>query len=101
MTIWYVFTLLDQHQILKYKNLRIQSIFQHFTAVTKLLFSIPLHEYFKTPRLKDLYRCLVKEGELGKHFIKKSSQMSLPLTSKCVAQRITKEAKIPHEEILQ
>ena len=77
------------------------SVLQHFTAESKLLFSIPFHEYFKTPTLKDLYRCLDKEWELGEHFMEKSSQMSSPLTSKCVAQRITKEAKMPQEEIQQ
>ena len=82
---------------LEYAN----SVFGHFTAESKLLFSIPFHEYFKTPTLKNLHRCLDNEWELANHFIQKSSEMHSPLASKCVVHRITKEAKMSHEEILQ
>ena len=34
----------------------------HFSAESKLLFSIPFHRFFKTPTLKDLHHCLDNDG---------------------------------------
>jgi cytochrome P450 family 49 subfamily A len=73
----------------------------HFTAESKLLFSIPFHEYFKTPTLKELHRCLDKEWEIADHFIKKTSQRRPPLTSKCLVHRLAEEDKMSQKEILQ
>ena len=73
----------------------------HFSAESKLLFSIPFHKYFKTPTLKGLHRCLDKEWELAEYFIKKSSQLQSPLSSKCVVHRLAEQDKLPKEQILQ
>ena len=73
----------------------------HFTAESKLLFSIPFHKYFKTPTLKDLHCCLDKEWELADHFIKRSSRMQTPLTSKCVVHKLAQQDNMPQEHILQ
>ena len=45
------------------------SVTGHFTAESKLMFSIPFHKYFKTPTLKELYRCLDKEWEIANYFL--------------------------------
>jgi cytochrome P450 family 49 subfamily A len=78
------------------------AVFGHFTAESKLLFSIPFHEYFKTPTLKELHRCLDKEFEMADHFMKNASQMRTPLpalASKCLVHRLAEEDKISPEEI--
>ena len=77
------------------------AVFGHFNAESKLLFSIPFHEYFTTPTLKELHRCLDKEWEIADHFVKNSSQMRTPMTSKCLVHRLAEDDKMSPEEILQ
>ena len=71
-----------------------------FTAESKLLFSIPFHEYFKTTTLKELHRCLDKEWEIADHFLKKTSQRRPTLTTKCLVHRLA-EDKMSQTENLQ
>ncbi len=72
----------------------------HFTAESKLMFSIPFHKYFKTPTLKELYRCLDKEWEIADYFVKKTSQRRPTLTTKCLVHRLAEEDKMSEKEIL-
>ena len=69
-----------------------------FTAESKLLFSFPFHEYFKTPALKELHRCLDKEHEIAGHFMKET--MRTLSTSKCMLHRLVEEGKISQEGML-
>ncbi len=72
-----------------------------FSAESKLLFSIPFHEYFKTPTLKQLHRALDKEMEIAAHFMKETSQMRTPMASKCIVHRLAEEGKISQKEMFQ
>ncbi len=77
------------------------SVTDHFTAESKLMFSIPFHRYFKTPTLKELYRCLDKEWEIANYFVKKTSQRRPTLATKCLVHRLAEEVKMSQKEILQ
>ncbi len=72
-----------------------------FSAESKLLFSIPFYEYFKTPTVKVLHRSLDKEMELTAYFMNETSQMRTPLTSKCIVHRLAEEGKISENEMFQ
>lgn len=78
-----------------------KAVFGHFDAESKLLFSIPFHDYFKTPTLRKLHAYLDKEWEIANHFINKVREIHTPMTKKCLVHRLTHENKMSKEEVLQ
>lgn len=79
----------------------IKAVNGYFSAEAKLMFSIPLHKYVKTPTLKELYHCLDKQWKITRHFLDKVNQERSPLAKQCLVHRLAKEDKIPQEEVLQ